>query len=155
MNIKPACGLQDSEVRLMVRAGVGPVSPPSFKAADVEMCRWAVGEIKTLREAVHRHQVPVAVEWGLPAEAKLGAIQAANVLHDAQLADAKSRLAHTQAGLTIWMERSKANARELDEAYDAMCEMAKTLDCAEDWPAIKTKLAERDALLAKLRGELA
>ena len=58
------------------------------------------------------------------------------------LADAKSRLAHTQAGLTIWMERSKANARELDEAYDAMCEMAKTLDCAEDWAAIKGKLAE-------------
>tara|TARA_R110000868_G_scaffold116264_1_gene309752 strand:- start:154 stop:561 length:408 start_codon:yes stop_codon:yes gene_type:complete len=76
------------------------------------------------------------------AEAKLGAIQAANVLHDAQLAEAKSRLAHTQAGLTIWMERSKANASELDEAYDAMCEIAKTLDCAEDWAAIKSKLAE-------------
>jgi hypothetical protein len=76
------------------------------------------------------------------AEAKLGAIQAANVLHDAQLAATKSRLAHTQAGLTVWMERSKANARELDEAYDAMCEIAKTLDCAEDWPAIKGKLAE-------------
>lgn len=58
MSIMPvssmACGLQDSEVRLMVRAGVGPVSPPSFMAADVEMCRWAVAEIGALREAVHK-----------------------------------------------------------------------------------------------------
>lgn len=58
------------------------------------------------------------------------------------LADAQSRLLHTQAGLTIWMERSKSNARELDEAYDAMCEMAKTLDCTEDWAAIKAALKE-------------
>jgi len=58
------------------------------------------------------------------------------------LAEAKFRLLDAQAARTIWMERSKANARELDEAYDAMCEMAKTLDCAEDWAAIKGKLAE-------------
>jgi len=61
MNIKPACGLQDSEVRLMVRAGVGPVSPPSFMAADVEMCRWAVGEIGALREAVYRQYAYLAL----------------------------------------------------------------------------------------------
>ena len=59
------------------------------------------------------------------------------------LADAQSRLLHTQAGLTIWMERSKANAAEYNEAYDAMCEIAKTLDCAEDWAAIKGKLEEK------------
>lgn len=58
------------------------------------------------------------------------------------LADAQSRLAHTQAGLSIWMERSKANAAEYNAAYDAMCDIAKTLDCAEDWAAIKGKLAE-------------
>ena len=58
------------------------------------------------------------------------------------LADAQSRLLHTQAGLSIWMERSKSNARELDEAYDAMCDIAKTLGCAEDWAAIKGKLVE-------------
>ena len=67
---------------------------------------------------------------------------------ETELADAKSRLAHTQAGLTIWMERSKSNARELDEAYDAMCDIAQMLDCAEDWAAIKGKLAE--ALRAQL-----
>ena len=58
------------------------------------------------------------------------------------LADAQSRLLHTQAGLTIWMERSKSNAAEYNEAYDAMCEIARMLDCAEDWAAIKGKLAE-------------
>ena len=58
------------------------------------------------------------------------------------LADAQSRLAHTQAGLTIWMERSKANAAEYNAAYDAMCDIAQMLDCAEDWAAIKGKLAE-------------
>lgn len=60
----------------------------------------------------------------------------------AEVAVVQARLRDTQAGLTIWMERSKANAKELDEAYDAMCEIAKTLDCAEDWAAIKVKLAE-------------
>ena len=40
------------------------------------------------------------------------------------------------------MERSKANAAEYNEAYDAMCEIARMLDCAEDWAAIKGKLAE-------------
>jgi hypothetical protein len=41
------------------------------------------------------------------------------------------------------MERSKANAKELDEAYDGMCEIAQMLDCAEDWPSIKAALASR------------
>lgn len=58
------------------------------------------------------------------------------------LADAQSRLAHTQAGLSIWMERSKANAAEYNEAYDAMCDIAQMLDCAEDWAAIKSALKE-------------
>ena len=58
-----------------------------------------------------------------------------------RLAAMQSRLADTQAGLTIWMERSKANAREFDAAYDAMCDIAQMLDCAEDWPAIKAALA--------------
>ena len=53
------------------------------------------------------------------------------------------RLLDAQAGRTIWMERSKANARELDEAYDAMCEIAQMLDCAEDWPSIKAALVSR------------
>jgi hypothetical protein len=53
------------------------------------------------------------------------------------------RLLDAQASRTIWMERSKANAKELDEAYDAMCEIAQMLDCAEDWPSIKTALASR------------
>ena len=60
---------------------------------------------------------------------------------DAALAAMQSRLLDTQAGLTIWMERSKANAKELDEAYDAMCDIAQMLDCAEDWPSIKAALA--------------
>ena len=46
------------------------------------------------------------------------------------------------------MERSKSNARELDEAYDAMCDIAQMLDCAEDWAAIKSALKE--TLRAKL-----
>ena len=58
------------------------------------------------------------------------------------LADAKSRLLDAQAARTIWMERSKANAAEYNVAYDAMCEIAQMLDCAEDWAAIKGKLAE-------------
>lgn len=58
-----------------------------------------------------------------------------------RLAAMQSRLADTQAGLTIWMERSKANAHECDAAYDAMCDIAQMLDCAEDWPSIKTALA--------------
>ena len=42
------------------------------------------------------------------------------------------RLLDAQAGRRIWMERSRANAKELNEAYDAMCEIAQMLDCAED-----------------------
>jgi len=71
----------------------------------------------------------------------------------AEVAVVQARLRDTQAGLTIWMERSKANAKELDEAYDAMCEIAKTLDCADDWAAIKFKLAE--ALRAHKREQVA
>jgi hypothetical protein len=41
------------------------------------------------------------------------------------------------------MERSKANACELNEAYDAMCDIAQMLDCAEDWPSIKAALVSR------------
>lgn len=76
------------------------------------------------------------------AEARLGAIQAANVLHDALLAEAKARLLDAQGARTIWMERSKSNAAEYDAAYDAMCDIGKMLDCAEDWAAIKSALAE-------------
>ena len=60
---------------------------------------------------------------------------------EAALAAMQSRLLDAQVGRTIWMERSKANAHELDEAYDAMCNIAKTLGCAEDWPSIKAALA--------------
>jgi hypothetical protein len=60
---------------------------------------------------------------------------------EAALAAMQSRLLDAQAGRTIWMERSKANAKELDEAYDAMCDIAQMLDCAEDWPSIKAALA--------------
>jgi hypothetical protein len=60
---------------------------------------------------------------------------------EAERAALQSRLLDTQAGLTIWMERSKANAKECDAAYDAMCDIAQMLDCAEDWPAIKAALA--------------
>ena len=59
------------------------------------------------------------------------------------LAEAKLRLLDAQAARTIWMERSKANAAEYNEAYDAMCDIAKTLGCAEDWAAIKGKLEEK------------
>jgi len=62
---------------------------------------------------------------------------------EALMAQLQARLRDTQAGLTIWMERSKTNARELDEAYDAMCDIAQMLDCAEDWPSIKAALASR------------
>ena len=55
----------------------------------------------------------------------------------------QSRLLDAQAARTIWMERSKANAKEVDEAYDAMCDIAQMLDCAEDWPSIKAALASR------------
>jgi len=55
----------------------------------------------------------------------------------------QSRLLDAQASRTIWMERSKANAKELDEAYDAMCDIAQMLDCAEDWLLIKVALASR------------
>ena len=71
------------------------------------------------------------------------------------LAEAKSRLLHTQAGLTVWMERSKANARELDEAYDAMCEIAQKLDCAEDWVSIKSALTETLGKVGELRAAVA
>jgi len=62
---------------------------------------------------------------------------------EALMAQLQARLRDTQAGLTIWMERSKTNARELDEAYDAMCDIAQMLDCAADWPSIKAALASR------------
>ena len=55
---------------------------------------------------------------------------------EAFIAQLQSRLLDAQASRTIWMERSKANAKELDEAYDAMCDIAQMLDCAEDWPSI-------------------
>tara|TARA_R110000822_G_scaffold76620_9_gene184232 strand:- start:2083 stop:2538 length:456 start_codon:yes stop_codon:yes gene_type:complete len=71
------------------------------------------------------------------------------------LAEAKSRLLHTQAGLTVWMERSKSNARELDEAYDAMCEIAQMLDCAEDWAAIKAALKETLGKVGELQAAVA
>ena len=60
---------------------------------------------------------------------------------EAALAAMQSRLLDAQAGRTIWMERSKANAHEFDAAYDAMCDIAQMLDCAEDWPSIKAALA--------------
>lgn len=58
------------------------------------------------------------------------------------LAEAKLRLLDAQVGRTIWMERSKANAAEYNAAYDAMCDIAQMLDCAEDWAAIKSALKE-------------
>jgi hypothetical protein len=77
-------------------------------------------------------------------EANLAAVIQRAEAAEAALAETKFRLLDAQAARTIWMERSKANAKELDEAYDAMCEMAKTLDCAEDWAAIKAKLRGRN-----------
>jgi hypothetical protein len=62
---------------------------------------------------------------------------------EALMAQLQSRLLAAQAARTIWMERSKGNAKELDEAYDAMCDIAQMLDCAEDWPSIKAALASR------------
>jgi len=62
---------------------------------------------------------------------------------EALIAQLQSRLLDAQASRTIWMERSKDNARELNEAYDAMCDIAQMLDCAEDWPSIKAALASR------------
>jgi hypothetical protein len=56
------------------------------------------------------------------------------------------RLLDAQAGRRIWMERSRANAKELNEAYDAMCEIAQMLDCAEDWLSIKAALAAWDRI---------
>ena len=61
----------------------------------------------------------------------------------ALMAQLQTRLLDAQASQTIWMERSKANAKELDEAYDAMCDIAQMLDCAEDWPSIKAALPIR------------
>jgi hypothetical protein len=62
---------------------------------------------------------------------------------EALMAQLQSRLLDAQAGRTIWIERSKANAKELDEAYDAMCDIAQVLDCAEDWPSIRAALVSR------------
>jgi hypothetical protein len=62
---------------------------------------------------------------------------------EALIAQLKSRLLDAQVARTIWMERSKANAKQLDEAYDAMCDIAQVLECAEDWPSIKAALVSR------------
>ena len=116
--------------------------------------RRITGEHTHLQESVIKPLENVLVPVGLYShqsyaacvtalrEANADLIQRAEAAEKA-LADAQSRLAHTQAGLSIWMERSKANAAEYNEAYDAMCDIAKTLDCAEDWAAIKGKLEEK------------
>ena len=71
------------------------------------------------------------------------------------LAEAKLRLLDAQAARTIWMERSKANAAEYNVAYDAMCDIAQMLDCAEDWPAIKAALKETLGTVGELRAAVA
>lgn len=48
----------------------------------------------------------------------------------------QSRLLDTQASCTIWMENSKKNSKELNESYEAMCDIAAMLGCSEDWGSI-------------------
>ena len=62
---------------------------------------------------------------------------------EALMAQLQSSLLDAQASRTNWMKRSKAQTKELDEAYDAMCDIAQMLDCAEDWLLIKVALASR------------
>ena len=101
---------------------------------DVQMREGLVtGELVTVDAAKLDQLINAVPDWQQRAEAA-----------ETELADAKSRLAHTQAGLTIWMERSKSNARELDEAYDAMCDIGKMLGCSEDWAAIKAAITDRE-----------
>ena len=89
-----------------------------------------------------RQKLHDAQKYAAGLELNLAAVIQRAEAAEKALADAQSRLLHTQAGLTIWMERSKANAAEYNEAYDAMCEIGEMLGCAEDWAAIKAALKE-------------
>ena len=112
---------------------------------DVQMREGLVtGELVTVDTAKLDQLINAVSDWQQRAEAA-----------EQALAEAKSRLLHTQAGLTVWMERSKANARELDAAYDAMCEIGEMLGCAEDWAAIKAALKETLGKVGELRAAVA
>ena len=89
-----------------------------------------------------RQKLHDAQKYAAGLELNLAAVIQRAEAAEKALADAQSRLLHTQAGLTIWMERSKSNAAEYNAAYDAMCDIAQMLDCAEDWAAIKSALKE-------------
>tara|TARA_R110002126_G_scaffold9651_1_gene43337 strand:- start:201 stop:662 length:462 start_codon:yes stop_codon:yes gene_type:complete len=102
-----------------------------------------------------RQKLHDAQKYAAGLELNLAAVIQRAEAAEKALAEAQSRLLHTQAGLTIWMERSKANARELDEAYDAMCDIAQKLDCAEDWVSIKAALKETLGKVGQLQAAVA